>query len=99
MQAKLGPLDDDTRQIRAHIGSLVPCDSGLPVAVDELLSAIGRGKLSEPSFHNGCWCGGMWWEQQTTQPLQAERLLGLLLGILRTFVQKYPSTDAAEASS
>jgi len=74
MQAKLGPLDDDTRQIRAHIGSLVPCDSGLPVAVDELLSAIGRGKLSEPSFHNGCWCGGMWWEQQTTQPLQAESM-------------------------
>ena len=44
MQARLGPLDDDTRQIRAHIGSLVPCDSGLPVTVDELLNAIGRGK-------------------------------------------------------
>ena len=54
MQVELGPLDDDTRQIRAHIGSLVPCDSGMPVTVDELLGAIGRGKLSEPSFHNGC---------------------------------------------
>jgi hypothetical protein len=74
MQVSLGPLDDDTRQIRAHIGSLVPCDSGLPVVVDELLCAIGRGKLSEPSFHNGCWCGGMWWEQRTTQPLQAESM-------------------------
>ena len=35
MQARLGPLDDDVRQVRAHIGSLVPCDSGLPVTVDE----------------------------------------------------------------
>lgn len=74
MQVSLGPLDDDTRQIRAHIGSLVPCDSGLPVTVDELLGAIGRGKLSEPSFHNGCWCPGMWWEQRTTQPLQADSM-------------------------
>ena len=74
MQVSLGPLDDDTRQIRAHIGSLVPCDSGLPVTVDELLSAIGRGNLNEPSFHNGCWCPGMWWEQRTTQPLQADSM-------------------------
>ena len=74
MQARLGPLDDDTRQIRAHIGSLVPCDSGLPVTVDELLGAIGRGKLSEPSFRNGCWCPGMWWRQRTTQPLQMESM-------------------------
>jgi len=29
-----------------------------PVTVDELLNAIGRGELSDPSFHNGCWnCG------------------------------------------
>jgi hypothetical protein len=74
MQAILGPLDDDARQIRAHIGSLVPCDSGLPVTVDELLGAIGRGKLSEPSFRNGCWCPGMWWQQRTTQPLQMESM-------------------------
>lgn len=68
MQKKLGPLDDDVRQIRAHIGSLVPCDSGLPVTVDELLNAIGRGKLQEPSFHNGCWNCAMWWPQKSTQP-------------------------------
>jgi len=74
MQVRLGPLDDDTRQIRAHIGSLVPCDSGLPVTVDELLRAIGRGELSEPSFHNGCWCPAMWWRQMTTQPLHAESM-------------------------
>ena len=74
MQARLGPLDDDTRQIRAHIASLVPCDSGLPVTVDELLDAIGRGKLSEPSFRNGCWCPGMWWQQRTTQPLHMESM-------------------------
>jgi hypothetical protein len=68
IQSKLGDLDDSTRQIRAHIASLVPCDSGFPVTVDELLNAIGRGKLDEPSFRNGCWCTGMWWEQKTTQP-------------------------------
>jgi hypothetical protein len=74
MQARLGPLDDDARQIRAHIASLVPCDSGLPVTVDELLNTIGRGKLSEPSFRNGCWCQGMWWQQRTTQPLHMESM-------------------------
>lgn len=74
MQASLGPLDEDARQIRAHIASLVPCDSGLPVTVDELLNAIGSGKLSEPSFRNGCWCPGMWWPQRTTQPLHMESM-------------------------
>jgi hypothetical protein len=29
MQGKLGPLTDDIRRIRAHITSLIPCDSGL----------------------------------------------------------------------
>ncbi|WP_445475230.1 hypothetical protein ACT9XH_00340 [Methanococcoides methylutens] len=74
MQSKLGTLDDNTRQIRAHIGSLVPCDSGFPVTVDELLNAIGFGKLNEPSFHNGCWNCGAWWEQKTTQPLQMQSM-------------------------
>lgn len=74
LQSRLGPLRDATRQIRAHIGSLVPCDSGLPVTVDELLDAIGRGKLDEPSFRNGCWCPGMWWQHRTTQPLQRESM-------------------------
>ncbi|MHC4618807.1 MAG: hypothetical protein ACYTEQ_13770 [Planctomycetota bacterium] len=68
MQTKLGPLSDSIRQVRAHIASLVPCDSGFPVTVDELLDAIGKGRLDGPSFRNGCWCVGMWWEQKTTQP-------------------------------
>ena len=77
MQRKLGNLDDATRQIRAHIASFVPCDSGFPVTVDELLNAIGKGSLDEPSFHNGCWCSGMWWQQKTTQPLQNECMLNI----------------------
>ena len=81
MQEGLGELDDDARQIRSHIASLVPCDSGVPVTVDELLNAIGRGRLDEPSFHNGCWCCGMWWEQKTTQPGQLESM-----GIIRAIV-------------
>ena len=74
MQSKLGDLDDRTRQIRTHIASLVPCDSGFSVTVDELLNAVGRGKLDEPSFHNGCWCPGMWWKQKTTQPFHMESM-------------------------
>ena len=35
MQVKLGHLSDGVRKIRAHIGSLVPCDNGFPVTVDE----------------------------------------------------------------
>ncbi len=86
MQAKLGPLNNSIRQIRAHIGNLVPCDSGFPVTVDELLNAIGKGKLDEPSFHNGCWSFylGMWWEQKTTQPLQTESMR-----IIRTVLKEY----------
>ena len=86
MQAKLGPLNNSIRQIRAHIGNLVPCDSGFPVTVDELLNAIGKGNLDEPSFHNGCWSFylGMWWEQKTTQPLQTESMR-----TIRTVLKEY----------
>lgn len=98
LQGKLGPLDDGTRRIRAHIASLVPCDSGFPVTVDELLNAIGRGKLEVPSFRNGCWCSGMWWRQRTTQPSQVESmriiqtvLTGYLDGKSRTgLIQDFP---------
>ncbi|MHC4070298.1 MAG: hypothetical protein ACYSR8_12130, partial [Planctomycetota bacterium] len=98
IQSKLGDLDDSTRQIRAHIASFVPCDSGFPVTVDELLNAIGRGKLDEPSFHNGCWCPGMWWEQKTSQPLQMQSVMTIrdvLTGYLagkgkEEFVKRYP---------
>ena len=98
MQSELGDLDDCTRQIRAHIASLVPCDSGFPVTVDELLNAISRGKLDEPSFRNGCWCSGMWWQQKTTQPAHIESmrtintiLKGYLAGEPREdFIREFP---------
>jgi hypothetical protein len=72
MQTALGPLDEETRRIRAQIGSLVLCDPGIPVTIDALLSAIGRGRLGEPSFHSGCWLSSMGWESQGTQPRYVE---------------------------
>ena len=74
MQRRLGPLSDDIRQTRSHIGSLVPCDIGFPVTVDELLAAIAKGRLDTPSFKNGCWYGGMWWDTKTTQPRHVESM-------------------------
>jgi hypothetical protein len=68
LEEELRPLDDEIRRVRAHIGSLVACDSGFPVSVDELLNAIGTGSLVEPSFHNGCWAPPMWWEEKASQP-------------------------------
>lgn len=73
MQTELGPLDSEIRRIRAHIASLTPCDSGLPVTVDELLFAIGRGKLALPSLRNGCWCAG-WWAQKTSRPQHVDSI-------------------------
>jgi len=101
IQSKLGDLDDSTRQIRGHIASLVPCDSGFPVTVDELLNAIGKGKLDEPSFRNGCWCLGMWWDQKTTQPFQIESMrtihtvvTGYLAGKAKTdFIREFPHAE------
>ncbi len=74
MQTALGRLDNETRRIRAHIGSLVLCDPGIPVTIDELLNTIGRGYLGEQVFHNGCWLSSMWWESQGTQPRQVEAM-------------------------
>jgi hypothetical protein len=79
MQEKLGILDDKIRQIRAHIGSLVLCDNGVPLTIDEILDSIGRGELREPSFHNGCWMCAQWWESKTTQPFQHESIQGIEL--------------------
>jgi len=95
MQSKLGVLDDSARQIRAHIASLVPCDSGFPVTVDELLNAIGREKLDEPSFRNGCWCSGMWWEQKTTQPSQMESMRTIYT-VLKGYLAGKPKEDFVE---
>ena len=63
-----------TRRIRAQIGSLVLCDSGVPVTIDELLSAIGTGRLPEPSFHNGCWPGPPGQKTRGTQPGQTDSM-------------------------
>jgi hypothetical protein len=92
VQARLGPLDDETRKIRAHIGSLVPCDSGFPVTVDELLQAIGQGKLETPAFHNGCWCCGLWGEaSRQTQPRQAQSMT-----VIEQVLRRYLAGESAE---
>lgn len=101
LQVALGPLDDETRRIRAHIGSLVLCDPGIPVTIDELLSAIGCGQMGEPSFHSGCWLDSQWWESQGTQPRQADcmqvidsSLQAYLAGEpLEALLQRYPDAD------
>jgi hypothetical protein len=98
MQSKLGTLGMETRRLRAHIGSLVPCDSGFPVTVDELLSALGRGRLYKKTFHNGCWAPSVWWEERTTQPGQQAAMLaiedivrGYVSGVRRSeLTDRYP---------
>jgi hypothetical protein len=100
MQSKLGPLDDNIRKIRVLIGGLIPCDSGFPVFVDELLDAIGRGKINPPTFRNGCLCA-MWWKLKTTQPRHTESmrtihavLKGYLAGkAKKDFIRKFPHAE------
>jgi hypothetical protein len=77
MQDRLGHIDDDTRQIRAHIGSLVSCEQGIPVTIDDLLQAAGRGRFLESPMHDGCWCGGMWFEGRGTQHGQQEAMAAI----------------------
>ena len=84
------PLSNDIRQVRAQIGSLVPCDSGLPIAVDELLQAVSAGELRAPSFHSGCWMAGMWWPEKTTQPGQDESMQAVE-AILLSYLVNTPS--------
>jgi hypothetical protein len=92
MQAALGSLDGETRRIRAQIGSLVHCDPGIPVTIDALLSAIGRGQLGEPSFHAGCWLSSMWWESQGTQPRQVESMQ-----VIESCLEAYLQGETVEA--
>jgi hypothetical protein len=94
LQAALGALDDETRRIRAHIGSLVHCDPGIPVTIDALLNAIGRGQIGEQSFHNGCWLDSMWWESQGTQPKQLESMQ-----VIESCVKAYLEGEPVEALS
>lgn len=99
MQAALGPLDDAARQIRAHIASLVGCDNGVPVTIDELLNAIGTGELPSLPFHNGCWLCRC--DARTTQPLQTESMRvieAVLRGYVKgeseaTFRERYPFAE------
>jgi len=101
MQERLGPLSDDARQIRAQVGSLVLCEQGIPLTVDELLAAIGRGRFLEPPLHNGCWCGGMWWQARCTQHGQAEAMAAIervVLGYLAcesadALVARFPDAE------
>lgn len=98
MQGKLGFLDDSTRRIRQHIASLVCCDNGVPVTIDEILNAIGTGHLPEPAFHPGCWMSE---GTRSTQPYQVESmkvieevLTGYLKGKLKeTLITKYPYAE------
>ncbi len=96
MQVKLGPLSDEIRRIRAHITSLIPCDSGLPVTVDELLFAIARGKLDRASFRNGCLCSGMARQMKTSQPRQAESVR-IIQAVLNEYIAGKPRQDAVKA--
>jgi len=92
---RLGPLDDETRKIRATIGSLVPCDNGFPVTVDELLDAIGKARLDVPSFHNGCWMGSMWWDTKSTQAFDLEAMQAIY-GVLKAHLEGRPKGKLIE---
>jgi len=101
MQKELGPLSDEARKIRAHISSLAVCDNGFPVTVDEILDAIGRGELREPTFHNGCFMPSPWWEEKTTQPHQ-EKAMQAVEAVLKGYLggeaaeglaKKYPNAE------
>ncbi|MBN1125840.1 MAG: hypothetical protein JXA82_12595 [Sedimentisphaerales bacterium] len=96
MQANLGPLSDSIRQLRAHITGLIPCDSGLPVTVDEILFAIARGKLERSSFKNGCLCSGIGCRLKTSQPRQAESIR-TIHAIMNAYLEGEPREDAIKA--
>jgi hypothetical protein len=83
MQAALGPLSNQVRRVRAHIASLVPCDNGVPVTIDEILNAIGTGDLPKPAFHPGCWLST---GTRTTQPDQVKSMRDIE-AILRVYLE------------
>jgi len=96
MQSKLGPLSDNIRLLRSHITGLIPCDSGLPVTVDELLFAIARGKLERSSFKNGCLCSGVGCRLKTSQPGQMESIR-TVHGVLYAYLAGEPREDVIKA--
>ena len=90
IQATLGHLNDDTRRIRAQIAAIEQCDSGFALTVEELLDAIGRGELREPSCRPGCcWNEISWWSMRCTQPRQVEAM-GAVQAILRGYLDGKP---------
>ena len=86
VQESFGELDEETRRIRAHIGSLVLCDNGVPVTIDEILNALGRGKLPRNAFHNGCWMSPFWGEERSTQPSHVE-CIQVIESVLRSYLE------------
>jgi hypothetical protein len=85
LQTQLGPIDDAVRQVRAQIGSLVLCDAGIPVTIDDLLAAVGRGRFLEPPLHTGCWCGSMAWQSRSSQP-ERQPALRAIEQIVRSYL-------------
>lgn len=92
LQKHLGWLDDETRRIRAHIGTVETCDVGLPVAVDEILGAIGHGRFVGPPFRAGCRCGDEPWTLRGTQSRQVE-----CMGVICDTIGRYRSGEPANA--
>ena len=91
MQVDLGPLSDPIRRIRQHIGSLVGCDNGVPVTIDEVLNAIGTGSLPALPLHAGCWMPSG--PERTTQPLQHESMAAIET-VLRGYLDGVPQDEA-----
>jgi hypothetical protein len=96
MQSKLGPLTDSIRLLRCHITGLIPCDSGLPVTVDEVLFAIARGKLERSSFKNGCLCSGIGCRLKTSQPGHTESLK-TIHAVLNAYLEGETEENALKA--
>jgi len=96
MQSKLGSLSDSIRLLRCHITGLIPCDSGLPVTVDELLFAIARGKLERSSFKSGCLCSGLGCQVKTSQPRQGESLR-TIHAVLNAYLAGEPGQNVVKA--
>jgi len=101
MLEELKTLDEPARRIRSHISSFMGCDSGVPATIDEILNGIGRGKLDEPAFVNGCRYHGFCTTVKSSQPRQIECMLAIyrilnarLSGESReSLLQSYPWAD------
>ena len=92
LQERLGWIDDETRRVRAHIGTVETCDAGLPVVVDEILTAIEHGRFLDRPFRAGCRCGDEPWELCGTQPRQVESMRAI-----RDMIERYRSGESPDA--